>query len=179
METEWFLISLQMATRPMEKSNRYTRGTWSVAVLNVPWKVIVVIVASVDSKQINLVTCCRKHQRKTMRKFYVILIVLCNFQPHKSFNFSSEDSALEVHMWWTWGREDLLVSPPGFPLWVDFSENTWVAFFSSVFYRSFKWSPCEKWTLLRTAQQVIGKYFNSPARTLQQPVSRFCIYKWD
>jgi len=34
----------------------WQRGTWSVAVLNVPWEAIVVIIASVDSKQINLVT---------------------------------------------------------------------------------------------------------------------------
>lgn len=59
----------------------WQRGIWSVAVLNVPWVVIVVIVASVASKQINLLTCCRKHQRKTMRKFYIILVVLCNFLP--------------------------------------------------------------------------------------------------
>ena len=34
----------------------WQRGTWSVAVLNVPREAIVVIDASVDSKQINLLT---------------------------------------------------------------------------------------------------------------------------
>lgn len=159
----------QSPVNPVEKQQR---GIWSIAVLNVPWEVIVVIVASVASKQINLLTCGRKHQRKTMRKFYIILIVLCNFLPTSNLIFHQKTQ----HWKWPCGEREgekicwsLLL---GFHCELIFLKTLKRHFFL-VFYRSFKWSPSEKCTLLRTAQQVIGKYFNSPARTLSSRLAGF------
>lgn len=48
--------TVTVSSRCHGKMLLWQRGTWSVAVLNVPWEAIVVIVASVHSKQINLLT---------------------------------------------------------------------------------------------------------------------------
>lgn len=108
--------------------------------------------------------CCRKHQRKVMRKFNIILIALCHFLPTSCLILYQGTPHWRCNVWCAWGREDLLVCPPGFPLWVDFSENTqWHVF--ALFCREASWTPPEKGALLGTAQQIIGKYFDSPART--------------
>lgn len=117
--------TVTVSSRCHGKMLLWQRGTWSVAVLNVPWEAIVVIVASVHSKQINLLTfVLQKTPEKSHEKVQYNFNYPLSFPTHKSFNSLSEDSTLEVHMCWVWGREDLLVSPAGFPLWVDFSENT-------------------------------------------------------
>lgn len=157
---------------PVDDVEKQKRGIWSIAVLNVPWEVIVVVVASVASKQINLLTCGRKHQRKTMRKFYIILIVLCNFLPTSNLIFHQKTQHWKCPCGEREGEKICWSLLLGFHCELIFLKTLKRHFFF-VFYRNFKWWPSEKCTLLRTAQQVIGKYFNSPARTLSSHLGGF------
>lgn len=108
--------------------------------------------------------CCRKHQRKAMRKFNIILIALCHFLPtsylilyQRTPHWRCTCAGHEGAICWC-----LLL---GFHFELIFLK-TLNGMFLLCILEKLQVITREKWTLLQTTQQIIGKYFDSPARTL-------------